>query len=78
MADQCHHLSIIQRKQLSELLSKFPQLFSGKLGRYNKSQFTLELQDPDSKPIFCKPYPVPQAHVQVFKAELNHLLEKGV
>ena len=70
VADHCHHLLSIQKNQLSTLLSKFPKLFSGELGCYNKSQFTLELQDPASTPIFCKPYPVPQAHVQVLKQNL--------
>ena len=78
VANQCHHLSSFQKNQSSTLDSKYPKLFSGELGRYNKSQFTLELQDPASTPIFCKPYPVPQAHVKVFKTEFNRLVNKGV
>ena len=78
VASQCHHLSIPQQQQLGDLLKQFPLLFSGKLGRYNKSKFTLELKDPKTPPIFSKPYPIPQAHVPVFKAELNHLIDKGV
>ena len=78
VASQCNHLSAQQQLQLGQLLSKFPDIFSGKLGRYNRSKFTLQLQDPTTTPIFCKPYPFPQAHIAVFKQELDHLLDKGV
>ena len=78
VASQCNHLSSSQQTQLGQLLSLFPDLFSGKLGRYNKSKFTLQLQDPTTPPIFCKPYPVPQDHMAVFKQELDHLLDKGI
>ena len=43
VASQCLHLSKPQQLQLQILLQNFPKLFSGQLGRYNKSQFTLEL-----------------------------------
>ena len=52
-------------------------LFSGQLGCYNNSKFSLELQDPTTSPIFCKPYPIPQTHMDIFKKELNHLIGKG-
>ena len=78
VAIHCNHLSSSQQNQLTALLINFPSLFSGKLGRYNKSKFSLTLKDPNTPPIFCKPYPVPQTHLQVFQQELHHLVEKQV
>ena len=78
VAAQCSHLSPQQQKQLETLLQQFPQLFSGQLGRYNKNKFTLELLNPATVPIFCKPYPIAQTHMQVFLQELQHLIDKGV
>ena len=75
---QCSHLSTQNQSKLLELLSKFSKLFSGQLGRYNKSKFTLELINPKTPPIFCKPYPIAQTHMKVFQQELQHLIEKGV
>ena len=76
VAKQYTHLSSIDQSKLSILLSKFPTLFSGKLGRYNKIKFTLELKDPSISPIFYKPYPIAQTHMAVFKQELSHLIDK--
>ena len=78
VAKQCTYLSSVNQSKLNTLLSQFPTLFSGKLGRYNKTRFTLELQDPNISPIFCKPYPIAQTHMAVFKQELSHLIDKGV
>ena len=48
------------------------------MGKYNKSKFTLELINPNFSPIFCKPYPIAQTHMEVFHLELQHLINKGV
>ena len=76
VASQCDHLSKQQQSQIQDLLQKFPTLFSGQLGQYNKSKFTLELINPNTVPIFCKPYPIAQAHMQVFLQELKHIIDK--
>ena len=78
VASQCAHFSKQEQSQIQNLLQKFPTLFSGQLGQYNKSRFTLELINPDTVPIFCKPYPIAQAHMQVFLQELKHIIDKGV
>ena len=78
VAAQCVHLSSQQQLQLQNLLQDFPKLFSGQIGRYNKSKFTLELINPNTAPIFCKPYPIAQTHMQVFLQEFKHLIDKGV
>ena len=72
------HLATTQKQHLIALLQKFPRLFSGKLGRYKKGKFTLELKDTSTKPIFCKTYPVVQVHTEVFKKELNYLIKEDI
>ena len=78
VASQSSHLSKQEQSQLLSLLQQFPTLFSGQLGRYNKSNFTLELINPKTSPIFFKPYPIAQTHMQVFQQELHHIINKGV
>ena len=78
VVDSSTYLNSTQKHHLIALLKQFPRLFSGKLGRYNKGKFTLELQNPFTKPIFCKPYPVAQVHTSVFKKEFNHLIKENV
>jgi Reverse transcriptase (RNA-dependent DNA polymerase) len=49
---------------LAVLLSKYPKLSSGKLGRYPHCKVHLELRD-DAKPAQCRPYPGPKHHQNV-------------
>ena len=74
----CPLLNEQNKLQLKTLITKFRNLFSGKLGRYKKKAFTIQVRDPATKPIFCKPYQVPQVHLQVFKKELDHLVQEHV
>jgi hypothetical protein len=76
VAQQQKHLTTSQR-DLALLLSKYPKLFSGKLGRYPHRKVHLELRE-DAKPARCRPYPVPKHHEKVFKEELDHLCTIGV
>ena len=39
-------------------------------------KFTTKLKDPNVTPIFCNPYPIPLVHQEVFKAELQHLVNE--
>ena len=34
--------------------------------------------EPDARPVYRRPYPVPQVHMKTFKKELDHLVELGV
>jgi len=70
VAAQQTHLLPEQQEQLATLLSKFPHLFSGKLGHYPHRQVHLELQ-PNAIPVRKQPYAVANAHHQLFSAELN-------
>ena len=69
-AAQQNHLSPEQQADLAALLSKFPQLFSGKLGHYPRRKVHLELQ-PNAIPVHKWPYAVANAHQHIFSTELN-------
>ena len=62
---------------MGDVLLRYEQLFNGKLGKYTKRKIHLELK-PDAKPVHCKPYPVPQVHMQLFLDELQNLCNDGV
>jgi hypothetical protein len=77
VAQQQGHLTQRQRDDLGRLLGQFTTLFSGKLGRYPNAKVHLELNE-QARPFHHRPYPVPHAHRQVFKDELDRLVELGV
>lgn len=77
VAAQQTHLTPLQRRLLAKELKQFTKLFSGKLGCYPHTKVHLELT-PDAKPFSTRPYPVPRAHRDVFKEELDRLVELGV
>jgi hypothetical protein len=77
VAKQQTHLSTSQRQELTQLLARFPKLFSGKLGCFPNKQVHLELKE-DAKLFWCCLYPVPKYHEQVFKDELQRLCDIGV
>ena len=52
IARHCTHLSPLDQEKLSQLLSQFSELFSGKLGRYVKQKFSIHLKNPSVNPIF--------------------------
>ncbi len=78
VAQQCTHLSEHKQNKLYLLLNQFPNLFSGKLGRYVRRKFSIKLKNPSTQPIFCNPYPIPLVHQAVFKRELQHLIDEKV
>jgi len=82
VASQQQHLTPLQRKDLSKLLSNFGDLFNGTLvhtGRLPKfrKKVSLDLL-PESQAFHSRPYPVPERHKAVFKEELERLVEIGV
>ena len=74
---KCTHLSLTQQNELLEVLSKFPMLFNGELKKYSHFQVHLELQA-NAIPYSGKAYDVPYHHCEVFKNELEHLIQIGV
>lgn len=67
---QQKHLTRPQRQQLASLLSKYTNLFSGKLGKHPHQKLHLELKW-NITLYTCCPYPVPKQHEQIFKDELT-------
>jgi hypothetical protein len=77
VASKQTHLTDNEQFELEQILSRYPKLFSGKLGCYPYRKVHLDLK-PDAIPCRCRPYPVPRHHEQVFKEELARLCEIGV
>jgi hypothetical protein len=71
------HLSHSQQNDLIKLLSKYKTLSDGTLGRYPHRKLHLTLQE-GATPVHHKAFPVPHAHTEVFKKELEHLVKIGV
>ncbi|MGH7974123.1 MAG: hypothetical protein ACREBR_01255 [bacterium] len=71
------HLTDNQQDKLRHLLLQFPALFNGKLGHYKKHKLHLDLK-PGAVPYHAKPYSVPKVHEQVFKGEIDRLIELKV
>jgi hypothetical protein len=75
--DKCKHLNDDQCTDLTELLSSYTTLFSGKLGHYPHETVHIEI-DKGATPVHKRHYPVPRIHEQTFKDELERLIEIGV
>ena len=52
-------------------------MFDGTLGVYPHKKFHIDI-DPNAKPVYARPYPIPRIHLQTFKKELDHLVKLGV
>ena len=74
---QQDHLTKIQKAGLLAVLEKHTKLFDGTLGVYPHKKFHIDV-DPNAKPVFSRPYPVPRIHLSTFKKELDHLIKLGV
>ena len=74
---RCSHLSQEQQNQLYDVLSKYPELFDNKLGVYPHEKIHLEVHD-DAVPKATRAYPVPRSQLDLFKGELDRLVEIGV
>jgi hypothetical protein len=64
------HLTPEQRKSIETLATKYPRLFSGKLGVYPGRKIHLEVE-PGAIPVHARPYSVARLHLEVFKQELK-------
>lgn len=62
---------------LEILLEKYKDLFDGKLGLYKYEKIELKV-DPNCKPIFCKPRPIPFSFKESVNKELDELERTGV
>ena len=77
IAEKQQHLKIEERQKLEKILARYSVLFDGGLGKIPNHKVSLELK-PGSVPVHSKPYSVPQVHLEVFRKELQHLVEIGV
>ena len=59
------------------MLEQHTKLFDGTLGKYPGEPMRIELE-PNAKPVYRRPYPIPQVHLRIFKQELEHLVKLGV
>ena len=55
---------------LNDILVKHIKLFDGMLGRWRGIQHKIELKDPSTTPIPCRPYPVPVKNKETLKLEI--------
>jgi predicted aspartyl protease len=71
------HLLPEQRTKLRDFLKQYEELFDGSLGRWNMKDYEIELQ-PDATPYHARAFPIPHAHTQTLKMEVDRLCNAGV
>ena len=74
---ELHHLDQKQKDDILQVLKKHEKMFDGTLGVYPHKKFHIDI-DPEAKPVYSRPYPIPRIHLKTFKKELDHLVELGV
>ena len=74
---KCGHLNPIQQAKLLAVLTKHKSLFDGTLGKYNGPPVHLNLQD-NMEPHRTRAYDIPHSQKDIFKTELDRLVEIGV
>jgi hypothetical protein len=60
----CENLHVKEQHQLKALLQKYEHLFDGTLGEFNMEPISLQLMDPNCKPIHARAYTVPKSAEQ--------------
>ncbi len=73
----CPHLSLSDQNKLLDLLTKQEDLCDSTLGDWNTEPVSFELKE-GAKPYHGRAYPVPHAHKENFKKELNRLCELDI
>ena len=71
------HLTQTQRNDIKNLVAKYPTLFSNTLRKYPHRKIHLELEQ-TAIPRHARPYSVAHVHREVFKKEIERLVEIGV
>ena len=71
-------ISFEQKGKLLQLCTKYSHLFDGKLGNWKTEPVDLILKDPNCKPVYQKPYPVPKSKEMKLKKECEMLVKHGV
>ena len=71
------HLTQTQRNDIKNLVAKYPTLFSNTLRKYPHRKIHLELEQ-TAIPRHARPYSAAHVHREVFKKEIERLVEIGV
>ena len=66
-----------QTTSIKRYILKHETLFDGVLKTFPGQPMHIDLI-PGATPVYRRPYPVPQVHLQTFKNELYHLVDIGV
>ena len=77
ICQRCTQLSLTQRTELYKDLSHYPTLFVGELQKCPYFKVHLELQQ-NAIPYAGKVYDVPNWHHEVFKKELDQLIQSSI
>jgi len=65
------------KSEYEKIIREFDSVFSDKLGKYKGCRVKLHLKE-GTKPVYCKPYPVPYALQEKIEKEINRLVEDDV
>ena len=77
MTEQYQHLTATERHRLIQLLKTFKNLFDGTLGTWKTTPIESELKD-DTKPVWSRPYAVPEVHKAMSQKEFRILISLGI
>ena len=77
VAENCQHLSEIEKEQLLQLLLRYEELFDGTLGDWKTEPVHFDLKE-DAEPYHGRAFPVPHIHLETLKKEVDRLEELGV
>jgi hypothetical protein len=74
------NLHVEEQRQLKILLQKYERLFDGTLGEFNMEPISLQLKDPNCKPIHARAHTVPRSVEQQWQQskEIVRLVDIGV
>jgi hypothetical protein len=76
----CENLHIEEQHQLKTLLQEYEHIFDGTLGEFymDPLPISLQLMDPNCKPIHARAYTVPRSVEQQLRKEIVRLVNIGV
>jgi hypothetical protein len=76
----CENLHVEEQHQLNALPQKYEHLFDGTLGEFSMEPISLQLMDPNCKPIHARAYTVPRSVEQQLQQskEIVKLVDIGV
>ena len=74
---QLHHMQAARQQPLQDILDKYSDLFKDEMGILKGTKVTIHIQ-PDARPRFFRPRPVPYALRGKVEAELQRLQNVGV